>query len=79
MVIFGTLIHLFYKANDILPHPFKSVIAKDLWEKDYNKKILAESKGYKIIYIWEKEIKENKNNILDFIINKIKENEKKIS
>lgn len=60
-----------YKENDILPHPFKSVTAKELWEKDLEKKKLAESKGYKIIYIWEKELKENKDNLLDLIINKI--------
>lgn len=66
---------LIYKDDDILPHPFGKVIAKDLWMKDENKKILAENKGYKIIYIWEKEIKDNKDNLMDFIIKKIKENE----
>lgn len=61
-----------YKENDVLPHPFKSVIAKELWDKDLDKKLLAESKGYKIIYIWEKELKDNKNNLIDYIIEKIK-------
>lgn len=38
-------------------------------------KKLAESKGYKMVYIWEKELKDNKNNLLQFIIERIKENE----
>jgi len=46
-----------------------------LWEKDLNKKLLAESKGYKIIYIWEKELKEYKNDLINFIIKKIKSDE----
>jgi len=61
-----------YNKDDIIYHPFKSVKAKDLWKKDKDKKILAENKGYRLIYIWEKELKENKNNLLDFVINKLK-------
>ena len=61
-----------YKENDILHHPFKSVVAKDLWEKDKKKKILAENKGYEIVYIWEDEINEHKKDLLDFVINTLK-------
>jgi len=60
-----------YKENDIINHPFKSAIAKDLWEKDRKKKIIAENKGYKVIYIWEKEINENKKVLLDFLTKKL--------
>lgn len=62
---------LIYKDNDIIPQPFKSVKAKDLWLKDENKRKMAEDKGYKVIYFWENELKENKDNILDFVVNRL--------
>lgn len=60
-----------YKETDILNHPFNKTTAKNLWIKDEKKRILAEKKGYKIIYIWEKEIKENKNNLMSLILEKL--------
>ena len=60
-----------YKGDDIIPQPFKSVKAKELWDKDEKKKTMAENKGYKVIYIWESELKENKNNILDFVVERL--------
>jgi hypothetical protein len=32
-----------------------------VWEKDRKKKDLAEKSGYKVIYLWEKDITESKN------------------
>lgn len=43
-----------YKATDII---MGKILVSDLWKKDKNKKITAENNGYKIIYIWEDEIK----------------------
>lgn len=60
-----------YKANDILNHPFKKTKAEELWKKDERKRISAEKKGYKVVYIWEKELKENRNDLLNFIIQKL--------
>lgn len=56
-----------YKENDKLNFgKGKIVTAKELWEKDLKKKKLAESSGHSILYIWENEIKSNKN--LDFLV-----------
>jgi hypothetical protein len=33
------------------------VIAKDIWKKDEMKKQLAIDNGYKIVYLWEDEMK----------------------
>lgn len=33
--------------------------AKEIWDKDNNKKIVAEKFGYKVLYIWEYDYKEN--------------------
>lgn len=51
-----------YKSNDILHFPnnvYKT--ANDIWEKDKIKKELANFNGYKLIYIWEKELIKIKN------------------
>lgn len=62
---------MIYREDDIIPHPFKSVKAKDLWLKDDNKRKIAEEKGYKVVYFWENELKENKDNILDFVVSRL--------
>jgi G:T-mismatch repair DNA endonuclease (very short patch repair protein) len=64
---------LIYKENDILNHPINSVIAKDLWKKDADKRINAEQYGYKVLYIWEHDIRYaiKNNNLEEFILNKI--------
>jgi G:T-mismatch repair DNA endonuclease (very short patch repair protein) len=41
--------------------------AKEIWEKDFNKVYLAESRGYFCEVIWESDYKNNKNIILDII------------
>ena len=64
---------LFYKEDDIINHPFQPVVAKSLWIKDEKKKTIAENKGFKVIYIWENEIKENNRDILTFLINRLNE------
>lgn len=51
-----------YKQNDILHFPnnvYKT--ANEIWEKDKIKKELANFNGYKLIYIWEKELIKIKN------------------
>jgi hypothetical protein len=46
-----------YEADDN-PHPFrKELSAKEIWEKDKNKRISAESNGYEILYIWDSEFR----------------------
>jgi ribosomal protein S27AE len=43
--------------------------AKELWGKDKEKTLLGESKGYKVLTLWEKDYKEKG---FDFILNEIK-------
>ncbi len=71
----GTIYHAdpeIYKENDILP--VTSRIAKEIWEKDKEKIDLAINKGYYVIIIWEREMK-NKNDkeIFKMIYEKIKD------
>ena len=64
-----------YSENDILNfsqtnHPK----AKDIWDKDKKNKEYAEKKGYKVITIWESEIKKkNDIELMEFLLNKINE------
>ena len=51
--------------------PFKNVKAKYIWNKDNNKKKLAESYGYKVYYIWESDMNDLSD---DDIINYLKMN-----
>jgi hypothetical protein len=59
---------LIYKDNDVLKFPFKKVKAKTIWQRDLNKRILAESNGYKVFYIWENDIKElNDDEVINYL------------
>ena len=59
----------FYKENDIIQHGESYYLVKDVWDKDEEKKKLAEKYGYNVFYLWETDIK----NMTDFdILNKIK-------
>lgn len=61
-----------YKAEDLIPYPRnRLILAKDIWDKDSKKTEFAILQGYKVITIWQKDINANKDNINDYIINKI--------
>ena len=60
-----------YNINEVVNFPGGKRNVLDVWNKDSNKKKLAEIKGYKVIYIWENEIKKNKKNLNELIINKL--------
>lgn len=63
-----------YKASDLIHYRVGNITAEDIWNKDLEKKKLAESKGYNITTIWEKEIKNlSGKEILNLIQNKIYE------
>lgn len=49
---------MIYNEKEILNFPFRKVKAKTIWQRDLTKKQLAESYGYKVIYIWENDIKD---------------------
>ena len=62
-----------YKKNDIIKYPQKIVIAEEIWNKDLKKTETAHNRGYKIIYLWEKEINQIKQDIdlQQFLLNKL--------
>jgi len=45
-----------YESKDLLSYPGGEIRAMEIWNNDLNKKIIAEDKGYNVIYIWESEI-----------------------
>ena len=57
-----------YKEKDILKFPFKKVRAGTIWRRDQSKKEIAEAIGYKVYYIWEKDIKDmSDDNIINYL------------
>lgn len=61
-----------YKPEDLIHYPGnKLILAKDVWSKDSKKVEFAASQGYKIVIVWQKDINANKNNINNYIENKI--------
>ena len=46
-----------YKATDIIPFPKKEVIAESLWKKDEKKLNIALKSGYKVLPLWEMDIR----------------------
>lgn len=63
-----------YKADDIVKHSKDGILVKDVWEKDEQKKLLAEKYGYKVIYFWENEInKLNEEELKVLLLNKLGE------
>lgn len=63
-----------YKATDTLPFPNKSVIAESLWKKDEKKLNIALKNGFKVLSLWEMDIRPLDDIELElFIIEKISE------
>ena len=61
-----------YKSTDKM---YSNMIAKEIWNKDLNKRNTAESNGYKIFYLWESEIKNmSDESIKNYILNLISNN-----
>ncbi len=46
-----------YKSDDIFEFTNGIFIASDVWKKDEEKQSLALDQGYKVVYIWEDEMK----------------------
>lgn len=60
----------FYKADDIMHH---NITAKEIWEIDNKKKLIYESLGYKVLYIWSKDFLKKEKECIENVINQIKE------
>ena len=56
-----------YNANDINSTINES--AKEIWDKDNDKKYLANEFGYEVLSIWEFDYKENKQREINKCIN----------
>lgn len=64
---------LLYNKTDILKFPFKKEKVMNIWNKDNKKNKIGENMGYKIIYIWENDLKNiNHYDKLNFLINILK-------
>lgn len=63
---------LIYKRSDKLNFPFGKITSWSIWKKDQYKKEIAENYNYKIIQIWESDIKDlNDQELLKFMINEL--------
>lgn len=54
-----------YKDTDIIKFPNKTISVKEIWNKDQDKIKFAESKGYKVLVIWESEFKKNREEVIN--------------
>ena len=64
----------FYSSTDIVKFGDETYSASNVWEKDNEKKILAENYGYNVYYIWEFDINQMCDDGLLIFINNINEN-----
>lgn len=46
-----------YNAEDVIPFPDGHRKAKEVWEKDKKKQLIAERKGYNVLVLWESDLK----------------------
>lgn len=54
-----------YKADDV-PNPFrKNLTAKDIWNKDKQKTLIANNNGFEVFVVWDSEYKKNKQEIIN--------------
>lgn len=58
-----------YKVDEVVSFPNGCKKVSDIWKKDEEKKLKAENAGYKVVYIWEEEIK--KVDIYNLVISKL--------
>lgn len=46
-----------YKNSDLMPYPKQSLLAREVWARDLEKKRIVEELGYKYVCIWENDLK----------------------
>jgi len=63
----------FFTENQILHHPGRDISAKEVWSQDKKKIECAEQFGYEVLVIWEHEIRESFEDVIDKITNYIEE------
>ncbi len=45
-----------YKADDFFANAGNGMTAAEIWKRDAEKKQHAESKGFKVVYLWESDL-----------------------
>jgi G:T-mismatch repair DNA endonuclease (very short patch repair protein) len=60
-----------YKFDDIINYPNRKITAQERWNEDFDKVKLAEKYGYKVITLWESDIKNNQDSLDNLIISAI--------
>ena len=60
---------IYNKADDIVKYAPKSLItASEIWKRDEQKIKFAEDAGYKVVVVWESEYKENKEKVINDLL-----------
>lgn len=60
---------IYNKADDIVKYAPKSLItASEIWKRDEQKIKFAEDAGYKVLVVWESEYKENKEKVINDLL-----------
>jgi G:T-mismatch repair DNA endonuclease (very short patch repair protein) len=60
-----------YKSEDVIHFPLHDVTAQQLWDKDRAKQTLANKHGYKVLYVWEEEIRKKSDTEVKNLLTKI--------
>lgn len=58
-----------YSANDT-PHPFlKNKMAQEIWQDDFDKQQIIESRKYQVMYVWGSEYSQNRSGVIKKCVN----------
>lgn len=63
-----------YKLNDLIHFPGGDILVNEIWEKDDKKRLIGVGKGYKILTIWENDIKKLTNIELEIYVGELLKN-----
>ncbi len=61
----------FYNGEDIIKYPGRIITAAERWLEDEKKTELAMSYGYKVITVWESDVKAHRARLGEFLIERI--------
>lgn len=62
-----------YNGDDTIKYPDRIITAAERWLEDEEKTKVAESHGYKVITVWESEIKAHRGRLGDLLVEKIRQ------
>ena len=76
--IYGDYWHanpLKYKEDDILSFPEKQYLAKEIWNRDFERINTIKNKGYSVLIFWENDINKNLDKVKNEIWKSLKLNQ----